>query len=224
MLALLVVLAAQMVALPALSRDGPADASAALCIKAAKEASRETGVPFDVLVALTLTETGRTRNGQLEPWPWALNEGGKSNWFADRDQALTYLSDAVAAGTSNIDVGCFQLNYRWHGAAFADLQAMMDPKANAIYAARLMRRLAGDSEDWLLAAGAYHSSTPDVAARYLARFDPIYAALGGGQVTLAEAAQPVRANAFPLLQPGGARSAGSIVPIAGSGRRLIGGP
>jgi hypothetical protein len=131
-------------------------------------------------------------------------------------------------GVTNIDVGCFQLNYRWHGAAFPSLEAMMEPEANALYAARLVQGLAGDSGDWVAAAGAYHSATPDLADRYLARFTPIYQALSqdAPRLAAAEDAPPraARDNGFPLLRPEGARSAGSIVPIAGGGRPLFGDP
>ena len=224
MLAFILSMVAQLIALPVQSRNSAVLATTNLCYQAAEEASRKTGVPLKVLMALTLTETGRTQDGQVQAWPWALNEGGKSHWFATRDEALTYLSDALAVGVSNIDVGCFQLNHRWHGSAFASLEEMMDPVENALYAARLVGRLAGDSEDWVAAAGAYHSGTPEVAERYLARFEPIYAALEGQRVSDVTTRTPVRTNAFPLFQGGGVRSAGSIVPLVSTARPLIGGP
>ena len=223
-LVLCAVVAVSLVSLQAQARVGLTDPDAVLCRDAARQASDQTGVPFDVLMALTLTETGRKWDGMFQPWPWALNEGGNSNWFDDRDQAFTYLENAIATGTTNIDVGCFQLNYRWHGAAFTDLDDMMNPNSNALYAARLMLRLSGDAQDWVAAAGAYHSSTPDVAERYLARFKPIYAGLSESPLSLATVEVPGKDNGFPLFRPGGTRSAGSIVPIAGSTRRLIGGP
>ncbi len=199
------------------------------CRIAAEEAARKTGVPLQVLLALTLTETGRSPSGTLEPWPWALNEGGKGQWFATRDEALAYLSDAVASGVGNIDVGCFQLNYRWHGAAFATLDQMMDPRANALYAARLVAAHAAETGDWVTAAGAYHSATPAKAKTYLARFRPIYAALSAeGSVAQTELADDLpedpHINNFPLLLAGQSGSAGSLVPLASSGRALFGEP
>ncbi|MFZ1470059.1 MAG: lytic transglycosylase domain-containing protein [Paracoccaceae bacterium] len=195
-----------------------------LCFQAAKEASRQTGVPLKVLIALTLTETGRKLDGHLQPWPWALNEAGDSHWLPDRQTALVYLTDAVATGTTNIDVGCFQLNYRWHGAAFSSLEQMFDPLANALYAASLVRRLAGESDDWVAAAGAYHSGTPDVADRYLAKFEPIYAALQDKSSPVQTPKTVTRSNAFPLLQSSGKRSAGSLVALSTARHPLIGGP
>lgn len=212
------------IASPALPRASDADSVAGICVTAAQEASRRTGVPLNVLMALTLTETGRKMNGTLKPWPWALNQGGKSHWLPDQAGALALLAETLDSGKTNIDVGCFQLNYRWHGAAFPSLETMMDPQTNALYAARLVARLAGEEGDWLKAAAAYHSGTPDLAKIYMARFEPIYTALEGYMPQ--ETPQPImaRANSFPLLQAGETRSSGSIVPIGKAARPLIGAP
>lgn len=219
----LVALLVALFTVPALARGSERSAMPDLCIRAAEEAARKTGVPLQVLLALTLTETGRRRDGVLQPWPWALNQGGKGHWFPTKDEALAFLSDAVDRGVGNIDVGCFQLNYRWHGAAFDSLDQMMDPHVNALYAARLVARHAADRGDWLAAAGAYHSATPDKAETYLARFGPIYAALGSVSAPEEAADQP-RVNRFPLLMAGQSASAGSLVPSIATGPALFGGP
>ncbi len=195
-----------------------------LCHSAAQQAASESGVPLQLLQALMLTETGRARgDGGLEPWPWALNRGGKSLWFTTRAEALTYLETALQEGVTNIDIGCFQLNWRWHGDAFASPDAMLQPAANADYAARLVARLHAKTGDWMTAAAAYHSSTPAYAERYMARFGPIYAALGGEEPDAPRAVISPRENRFPLLQAGGGATAGSLVPLAGRGQPLIGG-
>jgi soluble lytic murein transglycosylase-like protein len=74
-------------------------------------------------------------------------------------------------------VGCFQLNYRWHGAAFDTLDQMLSPDDNADYAAQFLRQLYRESGSWRAAAGLYHSRTPHLKARYLARFDTMLAAV-----------------------------------------------
>ena len=201
---------------------------AALCLAAARHASAETGVPEAVLLALTLTETGRAgKNGAMSPWAWALNRGGKSLWFDTADDAIDYLATALAEGATNIDLGCFQLNWRWHAAGFASAQEMIDPAANALYAARLVARHFDDTGDWTSAAAAYHSTTPEYAERYLSRFTPIYAAvLGldpGADDPPRAADKAARENSFPLLQAGGGAAAGSLVPLSGAARPLFGG-
>jgi hypothetical protein len=197
---------------------------AALCDAAAREAADATGVPEDVLLALTRTETGRSAGGTLRPWPWAINQAGDGMWFATEDEMLDHIGGLIDAGITNFDVGCFQLNYRWHGAAFASMADMSDPGQNARYAARYIADKFAIAGDWGQAAAAYHSATPEYAARYLVRFQEIYAGLGlATPAPAAPARTRDRPNLFPLLVAGRSGGGGSLVPLAASGRWLIGG-
>lgn len=150
---------------------------AMLCEQVAMQVSAETGVPADVLGALTLTETGRRQDGVLRPWPWAVNAEGAGTWFDDPRQALDFAAARVAAGRPNVDIGCFQLNFRWHGENFGSVAEMFDPLANARYAAGFLRQLYAETGDWRAAAGMFHSRRPADAARYLTRFDDLRAHL-----------------------------------------------
>ena len=215
-------LMAILVLAPALRAD-----PAGLCIDAALAAARQTGVPIQVLLALTLTETGRTdADGGLAPWAWTLNQGGDGQWFDSREQAAAQLQTALDSGASNVDIGCFQLNWHWHGASFASAEAMLDPGANALYAAQHLLALYDSGGSWGAAVSAYHSATPEHAERYMARFEPIY----DGLERLAAASSPPdaplgppRENRFPLLRAGEGQGRGSIVPLPGAARPLIGG-
>ena len=100
---------------------------------------------------------------------------------------------------------------------------MIDPRANALYAARLVARHAAEQGDWIAAAGAYHSATPDKAETYLARFGPIYAELGSVALPEEVPNQP-RVNRFPLLMSGQSALIGSLVPSIANGPALFGGP
>lgn len=155
----------------------PAATPAALCEQVAMQVARETGVPVDVLGALTLTETGRRQDGVLRPWAWAVNAEGAGTWFDDPRQALDFAAARVAAGRSNVDIGCFQLNYGWHGRNFGSMAEMFDPLANARYAAHFLHELYAETGDWRAAAGMFHSRRPADAARYLVRFDELRAHL-----------------------------------------------
>lgn len=211
------------------SGDG-APRPAELCIAAARSASAQTGVPLQVLLALALTETGRRSGGVFAPWPWALNVDGASHWLPDRASAAARAAELHAAGARNIDLGCFQINHRWHGSAFPSLEAMLDPGANALYAARFILRLKHETGDWVRAAGAYHSRTEVHAARYRARFEVLLAAVEGripdGPAT-APADEKVAADAAPVRIPavwplavegeGAAAAAGSLVRLATGG-------
>lgn len=138
-----------------------------LCEIAARRAAVEYAVPDSLLLAIAAVETGREAVGSYRrPWPWTLNLAGESHWFTTGDLATTFLNTALAAGAERIDIGCFQLNLRWHGAAFDSPGRMLEPLANARHAARLLADLHRETGDWMLAAGVFHSRTAEQAARY----------------------------------------------------------
>lgn len=202
---------------PALARSGTGGAE--LCLRAAAQAAERSGVPYDVLRAVSVVETGR--NGQ--PWPWTVSVRGEGHWSNTMQDAATLVQAALDQGITNVDLGCFQLNLYWHARAFQSIEDMLDPARNAAYAADFLAEKYAETGDWSLAAAAYHSATPEHADRYQARFDATWAGLDGdyAETDLPPEATP---NGFPLLLAGQAGSAGSLVPATSGGLRLIGGP
>lgn len=195
------------------------------CLEAIHRASQVSGVPRDILLAVAMTESGRQGVNGPEPWPWALNQAGDSKWFGSREQALQWLNTVIARGVTNIDIGCFQLNWRWHGEAFASPDAMIDPQKNADYAAGFLSDLMQQTGSWEKAVAAYHSFTPELAERYMKRFRPIHAAVQGQPFdSVLLAADTPRENNYPLLQMGNVLSPGSLVTVSGSARPLFGSP
>lgn len=194
----------------------PAVARPELCEAAAQRAAHATGVPVDVLQAIALTETGRRAQGRLRPWPWTANTEGEGHWFDTRAEAEDFARRTLARGQTSIDLGCFQINWRWHGAGFDRPEALFDPAIAADYAARMLRDLYRELGSWEAAAGAYHSRTPQLAARYRARFAEIRAGLSAPTT---EPPPPrietasLRVNAYPLLT-GAAASGASLFPAA----------
>lgn len=197
------------------------------CDEAAVHASQQTGVPIGVLRALTRTETGRNIKGRLRPWPWTVNMEGHGKWFNSRDAAMSFAFSGLKSGAQSFDVGCFQINYKWHGNAFASLEDMFDPRLNALYAARFLKSHFVETGDWSAAAGAYHSRTPEYAKKYKTRFVRILALDASEQkseATLAKAPTTgsstphARPNTFPLLrnQDSSSIRMGSLVPIGSS--------
>ncbi len=210
-----------------------------ICESVAGYAAGKSGVPVAVLQAISLTETGRVQGKALRPWPWTVNMEGAGHWFESVDDARAYVFKEFKRGARSFDVGCFQINYKWHGDAFSSIDQMFDPVANAMYAAGLLRDLYSETGSWSAAAGAYHSRTPEYAARYRARFDRILANLdpASAQIPGAEAdnqeipeipeipdiiaamsppmsdpGQP-RVNTFPFLTAGAPAGMGSLVPM-----------
>ena len=204
---------------------------AVLCDAAARRAAERTGVPLEVLRAITRVETGRHRNGALQPWPWTVNMEEAGRWFDTRAELLDYVERHMARGARSFDLGCFQINYRWHGHAFRSVAEMTDPDTGALYAARFLAELHAETGDWTRAAGAYHSRTPVHARRYTARFREVLAGLGAAppkpQATGTPSPAPRGDHArrpFPLLAGGEAPgSPGSLVPAGlGAARPLFG--
>ena len=124
-------------------------------------------------------------------------------------------------GQTNVDLGCFQLNLRWHSRGFASLTDMLDPVPNANYAAGFLAQHFARTGTWAAAAAAYHSQTPEYAERYRVKFEAAYAALGNDPTAVPLAT--ARENRFPLLMSGSLGRNGSLVPATGRGSRLIGG-
>jgi hypothetical protein len=203
---------------PTVESRASLDASS-LCLDAAARAARQTDVPQDVLLAITMVETGRGSR----PWPWTVNLGGQGHWLDSADAAEALVSKALGEGVTNIDLGCFQLNYRWHGDAFGSVAEMLTPDANALYAAGFLAQHHAETGEWASAAAAYHSATPEHAERYRARFQSAWSAVkGNARAPDLATAMTDRLNRFPLLLAGQSGKGGSLVPDTVAGQRLIG--
>ena len=226
-----------------LHNSGPAFSArdeSQICNRAAAFAAQKTCVPISVLQAISLTETGRRRSGEMQPWPWTVNMEGKGVWFDNEDDARAYVYKNYKRGARSFDVGCFQINYKWHGQAFASIEEMFEPVTNAVYAANFLLKLYQEKGDWGQAAGAYHSRTPKYADKYQARFNAYRKALLGKDraapptlrvvstdttdIQPARTEPVVRVNLYPLLQSHDqTRTLGSLVPLRRqqTGQRLI---
>jgi F0F1-type ATP synthase membrane subunit c/vacuolar-type H+-ATPase subunit K len=177
-----VALALTLAARPAALHEGR------LCTGAIRAAERTFELPEGLLMAVALTETGRRIRGALTPWPWSINAAGEGVWLEDRGAAIARARDLQASGIESIDVGCMQVNLKWHEGAFASLESAFDPRVNVAYAARHLKALRATSRDWLEAAGRYHSADPARARAYLARlggnWQAVRAGLDGGPALL----------------------------------------
>jgi hypothetical protein len=214
-----------------LATDADASGQGMVCDDAARMAAEDRGVPLQVLLAITRVETGRNVEGRLSPWPWAINHAGNPYWFETPDEAEAFVQEAAAQGQTNIDIGCFQLNLRWHGQHFPSLKAMFDPWQNADYAARFLKENHARTGNWVDAVALYHSATPALATSYVEKVEAVL--LGFETVpftpTLSDAVPEnrspsiqIRHNAFPLLQAGQQGALASLVPTGQVGKALLG--
>lgn len=189
------------------------DQAHTICDRAAQQAAQNSGVPLAVLMSIARVETGTPIAGALTPWPWAANVAGKGYFFPNMDEAVAFSAQLIDAGNINFDVGCFQINLRWHSKGFTSLENAFDPAANANYAAGFLARLYQDTGNWSDAVAAYHSRTEEHAKPYLEKVKSVWRDLQSGGAPPALAVEPPkpRINTFPLLQHGTV-TGGSLVP------------
>ncbi|MEQ8665362.1 MAG: transglycosylase SLT domain-containing protein [Rhodospirillales bacterium] len=151
------------------------DRAWSLCAEATGQVERERGIPRHLLTAISLAESGRWDgvNGATHAWPWTVTSGEQTWKLDSKAEAIARVDALRGAGTTNIDVGCMQINMRYHPDAFTSLDAAFDPLTNARYAGQFLSDLYETSRNWLTAAGNYHSNTEEFHNRYklkVARF------------------------------------------------------
>ena len=116
-------------------------------------AAQRYKIPLAVFYAVGLVETGG-RNGLQ---PFALNIDGRASANATLSDGLRSFAAARSRGAKLIDVGCMQINFRWHGDRFASVADMFDPTRNVDYAARFLQELKVREGTWTLAVARYNA-------------------------------------------------------------------
>lgn len=136
-------------------------AEAASCAIAIERAAAKAGTPRSILQAIGTVES----SGH----PWAVNDAGRSYIFDTRREAAAFLHEQIEQGRSNLDIGCLQVNWHWHGDQLGSPDAALDPFSNALYAASYLRSLYDSFGSWSAAVGAYHSRDAGRAEGYRCR-------------------------------------------------------
>jgi len=179
----------------------------ALCSAEVTAAERSYGIPSGLLQSISILESGRYDSSRRATiaWPWTVMAEGEGRYLPTKAEAIAEVRRLKARGVQNIDVGCMQVNLRYHPTAFADLDEAFDPAANVAYAARFLTGLHDATGHWPTAASYYHSQTPSLAAAYREKLMRIWDRIGGEDDTprLASA----RRIAPPQSRPGPAPTA-----------------
>ena len=199
-------------------------ANAQTCATATRAAEINHGLPDGLMTAIASVESG-----QYDPvlqvniaWPWTINAEGSGAQFDSKGEAIAQVRALLDTGMESIDVGCMQVNLRWHPDAFASLEDAFDPALNADYAARLLISLFNQHGNWPAAIGHYHSGTDWRQANYQGKVAEAWAALGGtfAGLPVAATATPVAAAVTGPTLFGGLVATG---PSVGGGLGLGGG-
>lgn len=143
---------------PAWAENTPVRASNA-CKTEIAAASHRHGIPEAVAMIVAKVESGHDALAlNIAGWP------ARARSVADGVVALRRLQ---AAGIKSVDVGCMQINLKHHPQAFDRLEDAFDPRTNADYGVRLLKRLFAETRSWGKAIASYHSRDPDRQRIYL---------------------------------------------------------
>jgi hypothetical protein len=157
-LSLLALAGGTIASLPALAESNP-------CTASIQQAERSHRIPAGLLQAMALLESGV--NGQ--PYPWAINLGGRVVYAKSQDAAQKMLGERHANGRKNLYAGCLQLSVKYHRANFGSLSDMLTPQRNVSYAARYLAGHFEDYGDWPAAVRRYNGGNARQAAAYYCR-------------------------------------------------------
>jgi len=151
------------------------DQDALQCEYLAKDAEKRHGLPENILLSISRVESGYQKvDGVRRAWPWTLNAGGDSAYFQTKESALNYLNDRIKEGVTNIDIGCMQLNYRWHKNYFSNLRNMISPAKNVDYGARFLKKLYKRHGSWEKAVKYYHSAKSKFNVKYYKKVKAVW--------------------------------------------------
>ncbi len=151
------------------------------CEGAMIQAAKANEIPLNILYAVGLTESGR--NGVLQPF--GMNVDGKPEHSNSLGEAVKKFHAERARGAKFIDIGCMQVNHRWHGGRFISLASMFDPVENVNYAARFLRDLRNREGSWTMAVARYNAGPNNDPAQktYVCKVIDRMARSGMGQWT-----------------------------------------
>ena len=134
---------------------------AGVCYDAIRQVERQYDMPYQLLDAISATESGRYLNGKTEGWPWTINVEGAGHYYDSKAEVIAAVEKFRKQGKKSIDIGCMQINLKHHPKAFSSLNQGFDPMNNVTYAAQFLLELKAKHKTWARAIAHYHSATPE---------------------------------------------------------------
>jgi hypothetical protein len=133
-----------------------------------EKTEKKFNIPKNTLQAIAFTESGQYFKGKgIIAWPWSINVMGKGYIFPTKEKAVHAAEFLIRSGHKNFDIGCMQINYKHHGAAFKTLHDAFSPEQNVDYAGQFLKSLFDKNQSWKVAQAHYHSSNPEFHIPYL---------------------------------------------------------
>ena len=133
-------------------------ANANLCKKYISRYEQEYNLPINLLMAVAIQESGKfnRHTQQKEPYPWAVNVHGKGYYLDSKYELSSIVKQLNKHGVRSIDVGCMQINLRYHIHNFNSISDAIHPQNNIRYAAQLLRKYYDKYGNWKQAIANYH--------------------------------------------------------------------
>ena len=138
-----------------------------LCENTIESVELQTDIPKGLLLGIGKAEAIRKINNKYIIWPWTINHAGKSLFFENKEQMKNYVFKNLKRNDFNIDVGCMQINIKWHKNNFKKISDMFEVNPNISYAASFLKQLKNKHGSWDKAIKHYHSSDPKKNNPYL---------------------------------------------------------
>jgi hypothetical protein len=109
-------------------------------------ASTATGIPVELLLAISRVESGFH--------PHAINMSGQSFFPSSEKEALRLLRRSG----DNVDIGLMQVNWGYWGDKFGLSKAeLLDPQFNVLVGAKILEHCVRARKSWWRGVGIYHS-------------------------------------------------------------------
>ncbi|MCP4395619.1 MAG: lytic transglycosylase domain-containing protein [Alphaproteobacteria bacterium] len=152
-----------------------------LCYNATTKKEAKSAILPNLLTAISVVESGRAApNGGTasrrarSAWAWTVTANGKGHYYPSKQEAIAAVKDLQSFGVESIDVGCMQVNLKYHADAFGNLGQAFDPKRNVEYASKFLTKLHKETGSWITAAQYYHSRNKTKGSAYVQRLSKAF--------------------------------------------------
>lgn len=138
------------------------------CISQFTHFEKRYNLPKDSLYSISLQETKKKHSkfNIAIVWPWTVNVEGVGYHFKTKTAAVNFTKGQIKQGKKSIDVGCMQVNLKYHPDAFKSINQAFSPRSNIAYASKLLKEKYNKHKNWNKAIGSYHSESADRGKKY----------------------------------------------------------
>ena len=145
-----------------------------ICKIITNKVEKKLKLPQKLLTSISLVETGRVTKNKHYTWPWSANVEGQSYYFNNKESMIKFLKIKIQNKITNFDVGCMQINYKYHIKKESNLELFVDPNYNVNWAGIFLKELYKKHKSWNKAISRYHSSNKLRMKSYLKKVYQIW--------------------------------------------------